>query len=127
MSDDLFDLSAWPVVRAQYPAADLPGRMERWLGGFDALLARGAPFALVVALPDGVESEEVPEDRRAAAIWFKDRREALGQYCRALVYIVPDDVRRAAMAAQMEKFPLTVRLAADEAAAIVEARALTDG
>ncbi len=127
MSDDLFDPSAWPVVRASYPAADLPARMTRWLAGFDALLARGAPFALVVALPEGVEAEENPEDRRTAALWFKDRREALGQYCRALVYIVPDDIRRAAMAAQMEKFPLTVRLAADEAAAVAEARALTDG
>lgn len=127
MSDDLFDTSAWPVVRGRYPAADLADRMTRWLGGFDALLARAASFSLVVALPDGVESEEVPEDRRVAALWFKDRRAVLGQYCKALVYIVPDAARRDAMAAQMEKFPLTVRLAADEAAALAAARALVDG
>lgn len=127
MSDELFDISAWPVVRGRYPAPSLPDRMARWLGGFDALLARAAPFALVVALPDGVESEEIPEDRRTAALWFKDRRAALGQYCKALVYIVPDAARRTAMAAQMEKFPLTVRLVADEGAALAAARALADG
>ncbi|MFX8608846.1 hypothetical protein ABTM33_19340, partial [Acinetobacter baumannii] len=82
MSDDLFDVSTWPVVRARYPAADLPERMYRWLGGFDALLTRAAPFALVVGLPEGVEAEENPDDRRTAAIWFRDRREVLGQYCR---------------------------------------------
>ncbi|MGQ3031163.1 MAG: hypothetical protein ACT60Q_22730, partial [Ferrovibrionaceae bacterium] len=85
MSDQLFDTSAWPVVRGQYPAASLPDRMTRWLGGFDVLLMRAAPFALVVTLPDGVESEEIPEDRRIAALWFRERRGALGQYCKALI------------------------------------------
>ncbi len=90
----IFDLSQWPIVQARFPELGLERRVERVLDGFDRLIARGEPFAIIWTLASHEMEEEPHEDEKRSNIWLRRRRLDLAACCRGYVYIVADPVFR---------------------------------
>ncbi|MGO1076527.1 hypothetical protein [Inquilinus sp. CA228] len=93
----LFDLAAWPAVFLRFPELDEPRRVERVLAGFDALIGREIPFALVIRLATHDHEAEPHEAERLTNIWLKARRDPLGRFCKAMIYVTGDAAVQEAM------------------------------
>lgn len=100
----LFDLSNWPVAFMRFPELDEPDRLARALAGFDALMNREEPYALVIQLASHDHDDEPHEAEKISNIWVKKRREKLGAHCRCMVYVTPDPEVQEEMRGQLQKF-----------------------
>lgn len=89
----LHDTSGFPLVRFHNERASA-GYARQWQHEMEALLAHGAPFAILTVAPHG---EEAQDDRKLRAIWLKQNRQALAHLCLGLASVEPDAARREAL------------------------------
>jgi len=81
------DLSGFPVIVSHSARLAEPGMALAWLDAMDEALATEKPFVLINL---GASGSGNPEDKKAAALWFKERRNALKRLCRGMVMVEPD-------------------------------------
>lgn len=106
--DMLFDTGEWPVAFLRFPELDEENRLERVLAGFDAMINRNEPFALVIRLASHDHDDEPHEAEKRSNIWMKRRREAFGTYCKAIIYVTPDPALQEEMRAKLPRFAKAV-------------------
>jgi hypothetical protein len=115
---EVHDISAFPLIRFRSEQAGT-GYALQWQHEMEALLAHGAPFAILYA---GARGEEAQEDRKRRAIWLKQNRTALARLCRGLASVEPDAARRQALQQMVEgamrAFGVKQTVAATEAQAL---------
>jgi|GEM_PF-2008486 len=116
----LFDQAGRPVVFLQFPELNEENRVERVLAGFDALIDRREPFALVIALASHDHDDEPNEAERLSNIWLKNRKKDFGTYCMAIVYVTADPAVREMMEKRIVQFAKAIpirelRVAGDRA------------
>jgi hypothetical protein len=87
----LHDLSRFPIVTFQ-PELAQGGYASVWANELETLMDRGEAFVIVAPVSSRPESKADWRDRDA---WLKNNRQRLSAYCRGLISIEPDTVRRA--------------------------------
>ncbi|WP_241122848.1 hypothetical protein [Achromobacter xylosoxidans] len=121
----IHDIREFPFVVFDQAAAQ-PGYASQWEAEMVALIQNGQPFVVVY---DQLRADETHEDRKHRGVWLKHNKESLGQVCKALISIEPDEARRAEVAAMSEiavkAFGIPHEAVATRDAALVAARRLT--
>lgn len=87
-----FDLSRWPVARYRMPERVLDAEAETRIAEFDALIARGERFVLVLHGPE--MPKHSPGFMKAYRAWFNANKEAQKRFCAGAVRVEPDAKRR---------------------------------
>ncbi|WP_241044381.1 hypothetical protein [Achromobacter xylosoxidans] len=123
----IHDIREFPFVVFDEVAAQ-PGYAPQWETEMVALVQNGQPFVVVY---DQLRADETHEDRKHRGVWLKRHKEPLGQVCKALISIEPDEARRAEVAAMAEiavkAFGIPHKVVATRDEALVAARRLTTG
>ncbi|WP_164227394.1 hypothetical protein [Stenotrophomonas maltophilia] len=94
----IHDIRELPLAVFDQAAAQ-PGYASQWEAEMEVLLQNGQPFVVVYDL---LRSDETHEDRKHRGVWLRHNKEPLGQVCKALISIKPDDTRRAEVAAMSD-------------------------
>lgn len=91
-----FDLSNWPLARYRMPEHVPDAEAEARVREFDALLARGERFVLIISGP------EMPKDSsrfmKAYKAWFNANKEVQRHLCAGAVRVEPDRGRQKSLA-----------------------------
>lgn len=124
---NLLDLARDPIVQIRVPANGEPDRVTRFHAALDWLIARERAF-VVVFEGAGDEENEPPADRTERALWFKANMERFAARCCGMIYIEPDDTKRAEWqrraVAMASAFPVPMVIAKSTEEALSEAAKL---
>lgn len=116
------DFSHWPALIVRMPSAD---QAPILFGMIEAALQRGQPFALVADMAEYLGGpRETPEQRKSAALWLKQHRQAFFGLCCGNVYVLADERARAALLASGRQQASASGLPIEAAATLEEALAL---
>jgi len=111
------DIAGFPLVWSRRDAVR-PGYAPQWEREMDALLRREAPFVIIM---QDRQPEEEHADRKARGLWLKRNKDLLGVYCKTVIVIEPDALRRVALNAQtalaVKAFGMPMSVAPSEEAA----------
>jgi len=111
------DIAGFPLVWSRRDAVR-PGYAPQWEREMDALLRRAAPFVIVM---QDRQAEEEHADRKLRALWLKRNKDLLGVFCKAVIAIEPDAMKRVALNAQtalaVKAFGVPMSVAPSEEAA----------
>jgi len=120
----IHDTQSFPLVWSRAGAIK-PGYAAQWIGEMDALLVRAQPF--VIAFEEG-QPEETQEDRKSRGLWLKQNKSLLGTFCKAVIAIEPDALKRSALEAQTalasRAFGVAMEVLASRESVAIRARAL---
>lgn len=116
------DFSHWPALIVRMPSAD---QAPVLFGMLEAALQRGQPFALVADMAEYLGGPpETPAQRKSAALWLKQHRQAFFGLCRGNVYVLADERARAALLASGRQQASASGLPIEAAATLEEALAI---
>lgn len=92
----LLDFSHWPLLIARLPQPG-PQRVHQWLAAMEQALQRQQPFVAICLMAGHSAADETADEKKTAAQWLQQHRQAFFSLCRGTVYVVPDDTARAAL------------------------------
>jgi len=81
-------VAGWPLVEVQFNGPATEDQVNDWLDAMNKLFIKQQPFALLTETSE--HSDFSDAGRRAMAIWFKQSRDLLAQYCVGLARIAPE-------------------------------------
>ncbi len=123
----LHDVSSYPVVHASKDDAN-PDFALQWQREMEMLIARGEAFVIIFPPGEGEDNEDAPmtDDmkyaRKQRVLWVKENRHGLVEFCKGLITIEENGVKRAlklAKAMIFEKaFGVPFKVAASEPLAV---------
>lgn len=91
------DSTTFPVVKIVFDAPNAEGPDDSFLT-FAGLLARQQPFLLLhEKAVDESNHEHSHEERRQAAIWMKENKQALHTFVKGMLQVEPSAARRLAL------------------------------
>ena len=116
----IHDVSAFPFVVFNQAAAQ-PGYAAQWGREMSRLLQFGKPFVVVYDQPGAEESHE---DRKHRGLWLKKNKIQLGEICKGLVNVEPDEERRVQIKAMSDMAMKAFGIRQEVVASVEEAFAI---
>lgn len=113
----VFDMRDFPVIWLR-AASVVSGYALPWMIEMELILGLRQPF--VVIFEEGSPEESV-EDRKLRAVWLKKNKEALNPFCRSLIAIESNRLKREVMKAQLALAVKAFNVPADIADSVAEA------
>lgn len=101
--EQLFDISAWPVVFGQFPELGEADRVDRVLNSLQAIIDQKQRFVIVWKMPRHDHDDEPHEDEKQSLIWLKKHKAELQAWCAGYVYVTQDPELRALL---LGRFPV---------------------
>lgn len=113
----VFDVRDFPVIWLRAESI-VNGYALPWMLEMELILGLRQPF--VVVFEEG-SPEETVEDRKLRAVWLKKNKEALKPFCRSLIAIESNKLKREVMKVQLALAMKAFDVPADIAASVAEA------
>lgn len=92
---ELFDISAWPIVFARFPELEEKDRVNRILNSLQTVIDQKQRFVIVWGMPAHDHDDEPHEDEKQSLVWLKKHKKELHEWCAGYVYITQDPELRA--------------------------------